>query len=204
MSNVSNYATLPFPVGTVSDNADHANFVGRKYLADYVNPASPVAPVAGGRQRTLILLKNNSTVALLPKRLVQLSVAAGVGGTQAIGYGRTPQTFVVPVDEFIPSTGVPVGSYFYGVWAGPAMCTMAYTEVADITAGDHLVCRTAAASTGATDNGRVTKRVLTGHSATDNYDDILLQIQNGLGQALSTVGSSSTGGDILVNVRNYS
>jgi hypothetical protein len=170
---------------------------GREFEVEDIDPSNPRNHRTGHIIR-LRLVKNSSGVALLPKYLVTFK--AGTNRTEVDGYARTTAAdgkSVVPVDEFLPSTGVPNGEYFWVVVHGPAMCYMPASEVADITEEDVLVALTAAASTHSTTAGRVAKQDLTGATAVLGN-----QVNGAFGRALSAKSSSSTNSNILVFVHN--
>lgn len=207
-------AILPFARGTYDTTGAFAHLLGREYVCEYLEKDEPKqGGPADGRLCVLRLVKNNSGIALLPKRLAKLDATAGKVGVEAVAYAHECPNAAdaafsrsAGVDEFLPASGVPNGAYFYVVVGGPAMLTMAYTEVGDIAAGDVLVAQTSNASTAATDAGRVVEMALAGSSATTVYSWLLkLALQDGavVGEALSAVSSSETGEDILVDIYRH-
>lgn len=141
------------------------------------------------------VVRNVSGAALLPKRLVRFQKTAGVYGARVDGYTRLPAERGFPVDEWLPTAGVPANDLFYIVVRGPAVVITSLTDMgADIAVGDRVAAITAATS-GATSSGRIT--VLGGAtSGTSLAEEIL----NGVGYALTARTTGNTNSDVLLEV----
>jgi hypothetical protein len=143
------------------------------------------------------VVRNAAAAALLPKRLVTFQ--ATFFGMRVDGYATTNFAAAYPVDEFLPTAGVPVGDLFYIVTRGPCLVKNDIASGAGtvINAGDPLVALTAATS-GATTAGRVYAGVGTG--ATTNTGN---QLNNIIGYAASAKTTGNTNADVLVVVRQW-
>lgn len=173
---------------TVLDNLE-----GHEFVVEDVNPATGV--VRTSRPVRLRLVRNKAGFALLPKRLVSFRASAGVYGSHVDGYADTTAEHSVPVDEYLPSTGVADNDLFYVVIEGPALCLTDLAGGANnlFSAGDNLVALTAATS-GATTAGRVAPQDLTGATST-----LALQVQNRIGRALTAKTTGNTNADVLID-----
>lgn len=195
----------PFGRGEYEETAgvfDH--LVGKEWVfedLDYSASSSNLGakPARSGKYVTCRLVKNGGAAALLPKRLVQFSTTAGADKSGAVvtGYVTTTAGRGFPVDEFLPSAGAPVGSYFYIVVRGPAtvLTDIAAVEGNVIGVGEPVVALTAATS-GATTAGRVSLQSITGTTATA----LINQIQNLVGRALTASTTGYTNSDLLIDV----
>jgi hypothetical protein len=151
------------------------------------------------------VVRNNSGFALLPKRLVILDP---VNPNLAIGLAVTTAVECYPVDEFLPSTGVPNGDLFYIVIAGPAMLLTpmagAPFGTTSIATGDVLVGLTTSGGTtqsGTTANGgRVAGFNILASTTVAQFTDLFNAAVNWIGRAMSAVTSGQTNTDILVSV----
>ena len=193
---MAKYENPPFERGTYQTDG-FANQVGKLYQHEDVdyNQTGGTKPKRSGKYVTVMLVKNNSGFALLPKRLVALSTTAGQVG-QVAGYTRTTAAQGYPVDEFLPSAGVPDGAYFYIVVQGPAMCIVSLSDLAAVVnVGDYVVAITAATS-GATTAGRIAAQDLTGATAV-----LAAQILNRVGRALTARTTANTNSDILLDIQ---
>lgn len=162
--------------------------------------------IAAGRLVRCRLVRNNSGITLLPKKLVQLDPA---NPGRAIGYVVNTGQRGYPVDEFLPSTGVPNGDLFWIVVEGPAVVLSAYTGAqfggGDVATGVILTSVTTTAGstqTGTTsENGRAA--IYTTVAATTTAQFTLLQnvLSNWSGRALSARTTGETNSDLLVDVR---
>lgn len=204
----------PFPRGsTWYDGAtiDTTNYGGLEHEGhdwwfEDVNPNIFPASTAGARQaRTnrmvrCLCVRNVSGIALLPKRLVRFQRTAGspmVGRVD--GYAYTTADEGYPVDEYLPSTGVPNGDLFWIVIEGPALVLTDLAGAANnvVNVGDILTALTAATSQ-ATTAGRVKPQDLSG--ATTTFGN---EVQNRIGRALSAKTTTQTNNDLLVDVRKW-
>lgn len=197
--------TLPFPIGQTFftdqtvDNTNNSptNLGGKDYWVEDVDhsASSGAKTHRSGRRRRLRVVKNDSGITLLPKRVVRYSNTAGERGTHVDGYTRlTAEDWAGVVDEFLPSTGVADGDWFYIAVEGPAVCLMPLSQVADITVGTAMVALTAVTS-GSSTSGAVAAQDISGAT-----QPLAEQVMNLIGRAMSTVGSASTGGAILVDL----
>ncbi|NBW23692.1 MAG: hypothetical protein EBR82_88685 [Caulobacteraceae bacterium] len=134
------------------------NWVGAVKEFTDVNPIT--GKVRSNRRKVCIAVRNTSTVALAPKRVVRL--AAG-SFTLVDGYASTANAEVVGVvDEYLPASGVAVNDVFWVTVDGPTEVSVALSGT-DVAVGDRLGVITAAASTSTT-AGRVTTLTLSGAS----------------------------------------
>ena len=134
------------------------NWVGAVKEFTDVNPIT--GKVRSNRRKVCIAVRNTSTVALAPKRVVRL--AAG-SFTLVDGYASTANAEVVGVvDEYLPASGVAVNDVFWVTVGGPTEVSVALSGT-DVAVGDRLGVITAAASTSTT-AGRVTPLTLSGAS----------------------------------------
>lgn len=210
----------------VSGATTEANLIGQEYegkeywFLDYNWAASDsVKPLRSTMPRKLRVVRNCSGYTLYGKRLCHLGLGAD-GGVNHAGYGtasaytaiqptkgisalnrvsgfaRLSNAQAYPMDEFLPSTGVPHGALFYIVIEGPAICQ---TDGADLVVGDILgpvaTLTTEVATNSASNGGRLT----TGQALTTTAL-ALSGHRFMLGQVLSTA-ITNAGDDVLVNVR---
>jgi hypothetical protein len=200
--------SLPFPRGEYETTAgafDH--LLGREYKVEDVDwgSTSGQKPHRSGKMVTVRLVKNDSGISLLGTHLVRFSTTAGEYGSVVDGYARLTHERGYPVDEFVPSAGVPDGAYFYVVTEGPAMVTTAVAGAdfnGDISVGSTLCAGTAAASTGTT-AGRVQVQNITGSSQATDYSALLDGVKNMVGRALSAATTGNTSTEILCEVGKW-
>lgn len=201
----------PFERGTYDTNSgafDH--LLGREWEIedeDWVPSSYQGArQVRSGKLVTIRLVQNKATVALLPKHLVRYSTTAGEYGHTVNGDVRlTAEDWAGVVDEYLPSTGVPVDAYFYIVTKGPSKVITPDAGAAfngDISVGSLLVAATAAASTGVT-SGRVGVANITASTQTADYSTIQDPIINAIGRALSAATTGNTRTDIFADVGRW-
>jgi len=193
---------LPFARGKVfgvTANTDGPSWLGNEWIVEDKDPADPVKK-RSNRFVTLRAVRNSSTVALLPKRVVRYKTTTL--HTEVDGYtALTSQYFAGVVDEFLPAAGVPVGDVFFIAVKGPTLCLTDIAPLASVIAeDDQMVASTAAASTAAatpgTDGGRVSEAAFTGSTAVLGE-----QIMNRVGRALSAKTTGNTNADILIDLR---
>jgi hypothetical protein len=155
------------------------NFTGAVKEFTDVNPIT--GQVRTNRRKVCVAVKNASTVALAPKRVVRFSLTAGKLFSEVDGYSAaTSEERVGVVDEWLPASGVTVGDIFWVTVDGPTEVAHALSGT-NIAAGDRLAAITAAASTGTT-AGRVTPNALADAAAGVGL----------LGYAVSAATSGST------------
>lgn len=183
---------------------DH--LVGKEWLFEDVDYSQRGAkPARTGRYVRCRLVKNGSGISLLPKRLARFQISGVNYGAIVDGYTATDYERGYPVDEFLPSTGVPDGSYFWIVVDGPALVKLPLAGSGfngDITEGTVIVALTAATS-GATTAGRVAVQNITASTQTSDYSQILKEAQNMIGRALSAKTTGNTNDDLLVEVGKW-
>lgn len=184
------------------------NLLGREWLFEDLDYSASYTGARKARTNRLVrcrLVKNGTGAALLPKRLAKFSTTAGEYGAVMNGYVATTAGRAYPVDEFLPSAGVPDGAYFWIVVGGPAvvLTPLATGEFnGDIAVGQVLVGLTAVTA-GATTAGRVACQNITGSSQATDYTFAFDQIQNAIGKALTAKTTSQTNADILVEVGKW-
>jgi len=149
-----------------------------------------------GLEVQCILVRNTSTIALLPKRVVKF--AAGYRNQRVDAYCRLDSESVAGVvDEYLPATGVPVNDLFWLVVKGP--CLVKTSLGGDVTnfiaEGDPLVALTAA-TTGATTAGRIQPFAIT-----SNATFAASGAMNLLGRAMSARATTQTNADVLCDLR---
>ncbi len=197
----------PFDRGEYEATAgalDH--LIGKEWVFEDVDYSQRgTKPARTNRPVTCRLVRNDSGGALLPKRLGVFSTVAGeygavIDGMTSVSYGEG-----YPIDEFLPSAGVPDGAYFWIVVKGPAvvLTPIAGSEFnGDISIGQRLVALTAATS-GATTAGRVAAENITASTQTADYSQILDEAANRIGRALSAKTTGNTNSDILVEIDRW-
>ena len=172
--------------GIQSSAAYGDNFTGVVKEFTDVNPVT--GQVRTNRRKVCVAVKNVSTVALAPKRVVTFNTAAGKLFSEVNGYAAvTNEERIGVVDEWLPSSGVAVNDIFWVTVDGPTEVSAALSGT-DIAAGGRLACITAAATTSTT-GGRVTPSAYAG--ATDMLGVI--------GYALSA--GATTGSTPLCHIR---
>ncbi len=163
------------------------NWVGSVKEFTDVDPTT--GKVRSNRRKVCIAVRNSSTIALAPKRLVQFSTTAGKVFSEVVGYAATTNADNVGVvDEFLPAGGVAVNDVFWVTVDGPTEVAVALSG-SDVAAGDKLSAITAAASTGST-AGRVTTSPISASTAGAN--------NNGLGViGYASSAGATTGSNVL-------
>lgn len=198
------YDSLPFPRGATWYDGEviDANNLGGEQLegAEYMVEDTDLQ----GAQRTerpvkLRIVRNVSGGVLLPKRLVTFQASAGKYGARVDGSVDITAEEAYPVDEFLPTAGVPDDDLFYIVIEGPAVVsnTLVAGATSSIALADELIAATAVTS-GATSAGRAEKAVFTGVAQA-----LADQIRHRLGRALTARTTGETGADILVDLGKW-
>jgi len=186
----------PFSLGQtlgVTNANDGANWVGAVKQFPDVDPTT--GRIRSNRVKTCVAVRNASTIALAPKRVVAFDTGtAGLASfTQTKGYTTaTNEERVGVVDEYLAAGGVAVNDVFWVTVEGPTEVAVALSG-SDLVVGDRLAAITAAASTGTT-AGRVTKSGV--GAATTGAGDNGLGV---LGRACST--GATTGANVLAIVK---
>jgi hypothetical protein len=171
----------PFDLGQtlgVSSTDDGKGWVGAVKVFTDVNPRT--GQVRSNRLKRCIAVRNVSTVAILPKKLVTFK-----NGTVSEVDGFNRLTDGVPAgvsDEYLPSTGAAVNDVFWVTVDGPTEVSLGVANEAAL--GTTIVGLTAAASTDSATAGRAQTSANT------------LLIPGYVGIALS---AGTTAQDILVN-----
>lgn len=189
---MSLYDDPPFSLGEtlgVSSTDDGKQWVGAVKVFPDVNPNTGV--VRSGRVKKCVAVRNASTVALLPKRVVALKSGSftEVDGYAAVGNNE----YVGVVDEHLPSGGVAVNDVFWITVDGPTEVSAALSGT-DIAAGNRLAAITAAASTSTT-AGRVTPSSVAAATTGAGNDSLGV-----IGYAASA--GATTGSAVLALVRS--
>lgn len=184
--------------GTSSSSSTLGKQIGRTFCFDDLDMDNP--PNRRSHHQVHVrLVQNNSGIALLPKRLVIFE--AGTNRTKVDGYANDQDdgASVVAVDEWLPSTGVPNGEYFYVVCKGPAMLTTSPAANGEnvITEDDIMSALTGAASTVSTTSGRVISTVTTGATG-----PLAGNILGAFGRAMSAKTTANSDADVLVFMSN--
>jgi hypothetical protein len=186
----------PFSLGQtlgVTSANDGANWVGAVKQFPDVDPTT--GRIRSNRVKTCVAVRNLSSIALAPKRVVAFDTGtAGLASfTQTKGYTTaTNEERVGVVDEYLAAGGVAVNDVFWVTVEGPTEVAVALSG-SDLVVGDRLAAITAAASTGTT-AGRVTKSGV--GAATTGAGDNGLGV---LGRACST--GATTGANVLAIVK---
>lgn len=186
----------PFALGQtlgVTNATDGANWVGVVKQFPDVDPNT--GKIRSNRVKTCVAVRNSSSIALAPKRVVAFDTGtAGLAGfTVTKGYSNaTNEERVGVVDEHLPASGVAINDVFWVTVEGPTEVAVALSG-SDLVAGDRLAAITAAASTSTT-AGRVTKSAVA--AGTQLANDNSLGV---LGRACSA--GATTGANVLAIVR---
>lgn len=212
---MAHYENLPFPIGktffdgqtiATADVTASKSLEGREYWIEDLDYSASVPTRRSGLLKRVRVVRNNSGIALLPKRLAILENTAGVYGGRVdgmcrLGYGSTTLPAVAfPIDEFLPTAGVPNNDLFYITVEGPAVVLTALANMgADVAVGDWLVHATAATSQ-ATTAGRFTTNALT---AADTGLTAYREDDRRIGRAMSAMTSQGTNQSVLINISRW-
>ena len=191
--------------GTIdSNNLGGGQLIGRLFDFEDIDLSSTSQGAKAMRTNhpvRCMAVRNTSAGVLYAKRLVKLKKTAGRYLVEEVdGYGTVAADGpVFPVDEYVPTAGVPVNDIFYIVVEGPALTLTGLVGDATnvISVGDHLVCLTAATS-GATTSGRIGPQDLSGSTTPLGNN-----IQNRVGLAMSAKTTANTNADLLVYVGRW-
>lgn len=206
---------LPFERGsthfggqTPTDDAASSAWEGREFEVDDIiyTPGATKGTWRSQEKVVLRIVRNVSGGVLYPKRLVQWKV--GYEGKRVDSYARIrAQAGIVPVDEYLPSTGVANNDLFYVVVSGPAVCMTPGVTLAGANPvqGAVVISQTDSAANGTTTNatssaGRFvayTASIITGDQTT--YD----AVNNWFGRMMSSGTSGQTHSDFLVRIRRW-
>lgn len=201
----------PFNRGEYEASEDLSHMLGREWQFEDLDFAqtSGARAARSGKMVSCRLVKNNTGAALLPKRLVTFSTTAGEYNTH-IGHSSSAYSCLTndrafPVDEFLPSAGVPDQAYFWVVTRGPAMCLLPLAGAGfngDVSVGNTLSALTAATA-GATTAGRVANTTTVITVSGSDYVDVIKAAENYVGRALSAATTGNTGSSLLVDVGKW-
>lgn len=173
----------PFSLGQtlgVSSASDGTGWVGAVKTFPDVNPRT--GRVRSNRLKRCIAVRNVSTVAILPKKLVTFKNGSV---SEVDGFNRLTDGVPAGVsDEYLPSTGAAVNDVFWITVDGPTEVSLGVANEAAL--GTTIVGLTAAASTDSATAGRAQTSANT------------LLIPGYVGVALS---AGTTAQDILVNTK---
>lgn len=173
----------PFAMGQtlgVSSTADGTSWVGAVKSFPDINPRT--GRVRTNRVKRCIAVRNVSTVAILPKKLVTFKNGSM---TEVDGFNALTDGIPAGVsDEYLPSTGAAVNDIFWITVDGPTEVSLGVANQAAL--GSTIVGLTAAASTDSTTAGRAQTSANT------------LLVPSYVGIALS---AATTGQDVLVNTK---
>lgn len=204
----------PMPLGETLKGTDaDSNLINSHYLGQVCFFPRKSAQTDKNRDSGAVigavLVRNTSTLTLLPKRLGRLDLTAGLAMNHNVdGYSTAlARKNVVLIDPWLPSTGVAANDIFWGVFRGPALVLLPLLgsdHTADIAVNDDLVAATGTTS-GATTSGRVTHVRFTNATAGETgaafnaYNMITAKI----GRAMSARTSQETtaGADLLVDFK---
>lgn len=199
----------PFERGATAyngDTIDSANLVGeqwegQEWVFEDVDPNT-------GLERTerfvrLRVVRNVATIALVGKRLAQFDTTAGKYGARIAGYAATTAGEGYPIDEYLPTAGVPINDLCYIVIEGPAVianATGAANANFGTAAGVWGVAETAAGSTNTTAAGRIAVQdFATGATGAT----LANQVQNRVGRNLTGATTADTQADVLFDVGHW-
>lgn len=155
--------TLLFKRGTTyqetADATSNQALLGTTYSCGDYDPTATTPTKRLGITNILMVVRNASGVALLPKMCVQWKT--GKTFQEVVGYttnaGLDGGSFAGVVDEFLPSTGAPANAIFYILVDGISLCLTSATAGIESSIAEwaYLHTVTAAASTTSTTAGRV-------------------------------------------------
>ena len=186
--------------GRTIDATMKVDLEGTEQWFDDVDPTATGAKTRRSNRRILcMLVRNEAADVLLPKYTVTWK--SGKRGLQVDGYcDVTSEACAGVVDEFLPSTGVPVHDLFWIAVKGPSLMRTDLAGGANnsIALDDLLVALTAVTS-GATTAGRVAPFALTATSTATTDGTQTRGIINNFGRALSARTTANTNVDILVD-----
>lgn len=181
--------------GTGATTTDPVSVVGKEWVFEDINPTT--REVRSNKYVRCRAVRNNSGIALLPRRIAQFSTTAGSFSHEVTGYTRTTAQRGYLIDEYLPSTGVVDKDVFWIVIEGPAEGITDLASVDTISVGDKLVALTAVTSQ-ATTAGRVDAIDLTGAT-----EVLANQVLHYLGHAMSAKTSGNTNTAILIDVGHW-
>jgi hypothetical protein len=183
-----------------ANNLGGENLEGKEWVFEDVNPTTGIART--GRPVTCRCVRNDSGIALYAKQLVLWNTTtAGEFSKSVDGTARVAYDNCVPVDEYLPSAGVPDNDLFWVVVDGPAVVQGEEAAVATniVTLGGWVRAATNAATSqeGTTLGGRIGNCGAT--TATTAFPFL-----HRIGRALTAAAASTgTGADMLIDVGKW-
>lgn len=194
----SKAASLPFPRGSTyfstPEASTHQDLLGKTYVIEDENFANVGTFVANrtGRYVKVMIVRNSSGGALLPKRLAKMKTDGTayeyVG--EVSGYADTVGQRGYPIDEFLPAAGVAANDLFYVVVGGIATCTTAASGDTNISTGSFVLPAT---------DGKVVDQDLTVSDGQDTtFAALFNSIQGTIGRCV--LGVNAANSDILIDV----
>lgn len=202
--------TLLFPRGTTyletADSTTAQALLGTTYTCGDYDPAATSKTKRLGITNVLMVVRNSSGVALLPKMAVQWKTGKAyqevIGYTTNAGVDGTG-TFAGVVDEFLPSTGAAANAIFYLLVDGATLMKTSATAGIESSIAEwaYLHTVTAAASTHSTTAGRV--MAMTNNFVGLSEAKIGNLAVNTFIMALSARTTAQTNTDILCRVRSF-
>lgn len=162
--------------------------------------AESAKPSRSARKVRCMLVRNMSGATLYGKRLVSINPRT----FEITGYSITTAQKCYPLDEFLPSGGVPHGDVCWVVVSGPAIIkTMMTGQTADIAVDDlivaatHNAASTAAGTTGVP--GRPDSIAISALTTAAQGLAVLRHARNAF-TALSAATTGQTNTDLLIDV----
>ena len=194
----------PFPRGQTffnggtTNTTDGLELEGTEWVFEDTDYSTPnISLPRTNRKVVCRIVRNSSGISLLPKRLAALKLT-GTFGNQVDGYATTDYARGYPVDEWLPSAGVPANDLFYIVVKGPAMCITSLANMTvDVAIGDYVVAQTAITSQ-ATTAGRLNSITYAGATTA-----LAGNIMNSIGVACTAKTTTGTNASILVDVGKW-
>lgn len=176
--------------GTSVNTTERGNLEGSEWQFEDNDYSTQVNGTRCTTPVTVRIVRNVNTTVLLPKRFVKFksdSTNARIYGNQVDGYGTIGLAGGV-VDEFIPSTGVPVGELFQLVVEGP-------TTVTSDTQGDTTISVGSMVIPGTTGDGKVIDQDTSVAAGANTF----AQVNGALGRCKQAVTTTNT--DFMIHMR---
>jgi vacuolar-type H+-ATPase subunit B/Vma2 len=187
----------PFPRGSTFGSGatvastDGPQYEGKEFLFEDNNPTTPGSFRSNSYVRCRVV-RNNSGGALLGKKIAKLDKGGSAkqdNRSKVSGYTANPADKGYPIDEFLPSAGVPANDLFYIVVDGPALVTTDSAGATNVAVGQVIV-------PGATTTGSVVTQ-----DTSQTGANLFNQIQNAIGKAMEAINAVST--DFLLDVGGH-
>jgi len=184
-----------------TNNLGGLNLEGAEWVFEDDHASTGVARTRGRPVRCRCV-RNSSGINLLPKRLAKFELGALEFGSRCDGYAiqtaaNTPEQGY-PIDEYLPTAGVPTNDLFWIVIEGPATVLTSIADMAtDLAIGEWAVACTAATSQ-ATTAGRIVPQIATGLTVPGFYNQL-----NKVGRALSGAITTTTAAAVVLDVGKW-